>query len=66
MCEKFLKDKKMGLKEWRNVGILGYKFLSEFASLWELGKIERLGVLGYHLKKKSPHLATKATQNKNA
>ena len=40
----------MGLKEWLNAGTLGYKFLSEFASLWELKKLERLGVLGYHLK----------------
>ena len=40
----------MGLNEWLGVGKLGYKFLSEFASLWELGKIERLAFLGYHLK----------------
>ena len=50
----------MGLKEWKNSVVLGYKFLSEFASLWELGKLKELGVLGFHLKNEIAAFADKS------
>lgn len=32
---------------------VGYKFLSEFVKLWELGKLTRLGSLGFALKQQA-------------
>ncbi|MGX3045237.1 hypothetical protein [Helicobacter sp. T3_23-1056] len=32
---------------------VGYKFLNEFATFWELGKLTRLGTLGFKLKQQA-------------
>lgn len=40
------------MKKWLDIISVGFKFLSEFMNFWELGKLKRLGVLGYNLKQK--------------
>lgn len=45
-----LKVEKM--KKWLDMLSVGFKFLSEFESFWNLPKLTRIGTLGYELKSK--------------
>ena len=47
------------MKKWIDIISLGFKFLSGFWSFWELGKLKRIGVLGYNLKQKIDIVADK-------
>ena len=40
------------MKKWLDIISLAFKLGSEFAQFWELGKLKRISVLGYELKKK--------------
>ncbi len=43
----------MDYKKMLDIISVGYKFLSEFVKLWELGKLTRLGSLGFALKQQA-------------
>ena len=43
----------MDLKKFSKIISVLYKFLSEFMNLWELGKLTRLGSLGFMLKQQA-------------
>lgn len=43
----------MDCKKMLDIISVGYKFLSEFVKLWELGKLTRLGSLGFALKQQA-------------
>ena len=47
------------MKKWLDIISLLFKFLSEFASFWEIWKIKRIGALGYNLKAKIDIVADK-------
>lgn len=40
------------MKKWLDMLSVGFKFLSEFESFWNLPKLTRIGTLGYELKSK--------------
>lgn len=40
------------MKKWLDIISLGFKFLSEFMNFWEIGKLKRIGALGFALKEK--------------
>lgn len=44
------------MKKWIDIISLIFKVGDEFAKLWELGKLKRIGALGYEIKKKSDML----------
>ena len=47
------------MKKWIDIISLAFKFLNEFGKFWEIGKIKRIGVLGYNLKQKIDIVADK-------
>ena len=49
------------MKKWIDIISLGFKFLSGFWSFWEIGKLKRLGALGFALKDKVAVVADKDT-----
>ena len=40
------------MKEWLDIISLVFNFLSGFMNFWELGKLKRIGALGFALKEK--------------
>ena len=47
------------MKKWLDIISVGFKFLSVFMNFWELGKLKRIGVLGFALKEKINIVADK-------
>ena len=49
----------MGIKKLPDIICLLFKFLSVFKNFWELGKLKRIGALGFALKEKINIVADK-------
>ena len=49
------------MKKWIDIISLAFKFLNEFGKFWEIGKLKRLGALGFVLKDKVAVVADKDT-----
>ena len=47
------------MKKWIDIISLGFKFLSGFWNFWEIGKLKRIGTLGFALKEKIAIVADK-------
>lgn len=47
------------MKKWLDIISVGFKFLSVFMNFWELGKLKRIGALGFALKEKINIVADK-------
>lgn len=52
------------MQRWIDIISLIFKAGSEFAKLWEIGKLKRIGALGYEIKKKSDIFANEYASHK--